>query len=354
MQPVGSVRVLVAEDSAVARELLRAILVEAPGFELVAAVRDGGAAVAAVKRLQPAVVAMDLHMPDMNGAEATRRIMRETPTPIVIVTASSNVDGRLTYEALAAGALSVVARPLGPSHPRYAARRKSLLDELRLMAGVRVVGRHEPVRTDPGRRRPTRRVGRPQRARVVAVAASTGGPAALLALLQGLPPDFDVPIVIVQHIAESFVDGLAVWLAAETGRSVRVARHGDRLGRGDVLLAPDGQHLRIDRDGFVRLGSDGPVLGHRPSANVLFESVAETLDEACVGVILTGMGRDGADGLARLRAAGGVTLAQDAASSVVFGMPAAAIEAGAVDRVASLSELGPLLGLLAVNREAEL
>lgn len=339
------IRVVVTEDSAVTRALLTAILEEAPGFELVAAVPDGAAAVGAVVRLRPSVVTMDLHMPRLDGVEATRRIMREAPTPIVVVTASSEVNGRTTYDALAAGALSVVARPVGPSDPRFAARRDALITELRLMAGVRVVRqveRAEPLAPTPplAPRRPVRPV------RVVAIAASTGGPAALYRLLSDLPRDFDLPILVVQHMSDGFIGGLARWLSDAAPGPVRIARNGDVVVPGVVLLAPDGAHLRVTADGTVRLDAGPPIGGHRPAATALFDSVAEAYGDQAIGVVLTGMGRDGVDGLARLRATGAVTLAQDAASSAVFGMPGAAVEAGAVERVLALNDLGPTIAAL--------
>lgn len=344
-KPADRIRVVVTEDSAVTRALLTAILEEAPGFELVAAVPDGAAAVDAVVRLRPSVVTMDLHMPRLDGVEATRRIMREAPTPIVIVTASSEVDGRMTYDALAAGALSVVARPVGPSNVRFAARRDALLAELRLMTGVRVVRRIE--RAAP--RAPTpplapRRLVRP--IRVVAIAASTGGPAVLHRLLHDLPRDFALPILIVQHMSEGFIGGLARWLSDAAPGPVQIARDGDVLVPGVILLAPDGSHLRATADGTVRLDAGPPIGGHRPAATALFDSVAEAYGDRALGVVLTGMGRDGVDGLARLRATGAVTLAQDAASSAVFGMPGAAVEAGAVERVLALDDLGRTIAAL--------
>ena len=343
-KPTARIRVVVTEDSAVARALLIAILDETPGFELVAAVPDGAAAVDAVARLRPSVVTMDLHMPRLDGVEATRRIMREVPTPIVVVTASSEVDGRLTYDALAAGALSVVAHPVGPSDARFAARRDALLAELRLMAGVRVVRRIEraepPESTPPvSTRRPVRPV------QVVAIAASTGGPAALYRLLRDLPRDFTLPVLVVQHMSEGFIDGLARWLSDVAPGPVRVARNGDALTAG-VLLAPDGTHLRVTAEGTVRLDAGPLIGGHRPAATALLDSVAEVYGDRAIGVVLTGMGRDGVDGLARLRATGAVTLAQDAASSAVFGMPRAAVEAGVVERVLSITEMGPAIAAM--------
>lgn len=345
MKPADRIRVVVTEDSAVTRALLTAILEEAPGFELVAAVPDGAAAVDAVVRLRPSVVTMDLHMPRLDGVESTRRIMREAPTPIVVVTASSELDGRMTYDALAAGALSVVARPVGPSDARFAARRDALLAELRLMAGVRVVRRIE--RAEPRAPTPPLAPRRPVHpVQVVAIAASTGGPAALYRLLSDLPRDFALPVLVVQHMSEGFIGGLARWLSDAAPGPVQIARDGDVLVPGVVLLAPDGAHLRVTADGTVHLDAGPPIGGHRPAATALFDSVAEAYGDRALGVVLTGMGRDGVDGLARLRATGAVTLAQDAASSVVFGMPGAAVKTGAVEQVLALNDLGPTIAAL--------
>ncbi len=350
MLAAAPIRVLVAEDSAVTRALLAGIVSRAAGFELVGAVGDGEAALQAVARLRPAVVTMDLHMPRLDGVEATRRIMRELPTPIVVVTASSNVDGRSTFDAIAAGALSVVARPVGPADVRYQERRQALLDELRLMAGVRLVRRIDVPSRPPSRiASPTSPPAPRAPVELIAVGASTGGPAALHRLLGDLPRGFEPPILVVQHIAEGFVDGLVRWLQDAAPSPVVVPRDGDRVAPRSVFIAPDGHHLCVEPAGRIRLRDDAPVDGHRPSATVLFRSVAEAYGPRAMGIVLTGMGRDGADGLLAMRSRGALTLVQDEASCAVFGMPQAALEAGAAGHTVALDAMGRTVAALAAR-----
>lgn len=343
------------DDSAVARQLLHWVLTEAGDFEVIDVVADGERAVERVASLRPDLVTMDLHLPGIDGLEVTRRIMRQSPTAIAIVAASANMDDSTIFEALEAGALTAVQRPLSPGQPDYLKRRRRLLAELRTVArasfadtvpsrvaterragerGAAPVERRPPARTAPLASRPVE---------VIAVAASTGGPQALRALLSGMPSGPLPPILIVQHITEGFVTGLTDWLGRAAPGSVRLATDGERLANGIILLAPDDRHLTVTRDGRVRLLASPAIGGHRPSATVLFESVAASFGSAAMGIVLTGMGRDGADGLLRLREAGGLTIAEDPATAVVGGMPGAAIALGAVDHVLPLPAIGPSL-----------
>lgn len=352
------IRTVIVDDSAVARQLLHWVLTRAGDFEVVEAVADGQRAVDRVDTLRPDLVTMDLHLPGIDGLEVTRRIMRRSPTPIAIVAASANLDDATIFEALAAGALTAVQRPLAPGQPEYLQRRRQLLRELRAVARTSLRDGDRPVASPPAlaaagkapavRGRPTvRSAATTTRAAaqvgVIAVGASTGGPLALRVLLSGLPSGPLPPILIVQHIADGFAAGLAAWLASVSHVSVRVAVDGERLAAGVALVAPDDRHLAVTPDGRVRLLASGPVGGHRPSATVLFESVAETFGNASLGIVLTGMGRDGSDGLLKIRRAGGLTIAEDPASAVVGGMPGAAIALGAVERVLPLAEIGPSL-----------
>lgn len=349
------IRTVIVDDSAVARQLLHWTLTQAGDFEVIETVGDGERALERVEALRPDLVTMDLHLPGMNGLEVTRRIMRGTPTPIAIVAASANLNDATIFEALEAGALAAVQRPLAPGQPDYLRRRRRLLGELRAIgrsslatgmsrtrqAAGQVSGRrHGPVAkallpaAPTSDRRPVE---------LIAVGASTGGPQALRSLLSGLPRAELPPLLVVQHMAEGFVAGLAAWLASDGRGPVRVATDGQRLATGTILIAPDGRHLTATRDGRVRLLASAPVGGHRPSANVLFESVAAAYGAHGVGIILTGMGRDGADGLLRLHEAGGHTLAEDPATAVVGGMPGAAIALGAIDHVLPLPAIAPAI-----------
>ncbi|HEV8662081.1 MAG TPA: chemotaxis-specific protein-glutamate methyltransferase CheB [Candidatus Methylomirabilis sp.] len=326
------VRVLVAEDSAVTREYLAYLLGQDTALQVVGLARDGQEALEQAERLKPDVILMDVHMPRMNGYEATRRIMERVPTPIVMVSASLDRDEvAMSFESLKAGAVTLLDKPRGPDHPDQAASARRLVETVKLMAEVKVVRRfprrERPV-TPPSFPPPSDRA-----IRLIAIAASTGGPQVLAEILAGLPANFALAILIVQHIAPGFTDGLAQWLAQTTRQEVRVPALGEAVRPGVVYLAPEGWQMGITKDGRIRLTKDLIEDGFRPSATYLFHSVAEAYGRSAVGVILTGMGRDGASGLRRLREAGAVTIAQDEATSVVFGMPAEAIRLGAAEYV---------------------
>ena len=331
------IRVLVAEDSATSRALLVAILESDPGIEVVGQALDGAEAVEKAARLRPDLITMDLHMPRMDGIEAIRRIMAESPVPIVVVTASLNVrDVEQSLNATLAGALTIVDKPDSPASPRFEERRERLIAMVKALAEVKVVrrwtGRSAAVaRGSLGTPRGT--------ARIVALAASTGGPAALHQILRELPRDFAAPVLIVQHIARGFVEGLARWLGSAGAIHVKVAEDGEIARPGVAYLAPDDRHLGVRGRDRIHLADEPAMGGFRPSANYLFASAARAYGSATLGVILTGMGADGVQGLGALRGAGGHVLAQDQASSVVYGMPAEAVRAGVASEVISLESL---------------
>ncbi len=273
---------------------------------------------------------MDLNMPDADGFSGIARIMAETPTPILVLTA--NREEAVGFRALSLGALDILEKPQATTDLEDYGR--LLRSRLRLLAGVKVIrhvrGLRERIASPPRRA---------ARADLVVIGASLGGPRALATLLRGLAPAFPAPVAIVQHIADGFTEGLAAWLAAETRLDVHEARDGEALAPGRVVLAPTGRHLVVVEDGLVRL-SDAPAVDtFKPSVTPLLLSAARVYGTRVCGVILTGMGRDGAEGLKAIKDAGGPTLAQDEATSAVFGMPRAAIELGAVDRVLPLEEI---------------
>jgi two-component system chemotaxis response regulator CheB len=342
-RPAGQpIRVLVVEDSRSQRELLVGML-RVGGMDVAGTAGDGYAAVAEAQRLRPDIIAMDIHMPGLDGYAATRQIMQSCPTPIVLIS-SAAADQQRTIAALAAGALTVVRKPGGGSDPDQASDRASFLTTMRLMADVLVVTRHPdriPVQSirpgvQPGRADYLPVAGSP---RILAIAASTGGPAAVQTLLNGLGFHFPLPILLAQHIARGFVAPLAEWLSATTHRPVHVAVRNEQLLPGHVYLAPDDQHMSVSMRDYAACQSIQSSDRYCPSADILFESVAAVYGRRAIGVILTGMGDDGARGLRALRAAGGYTLAQDQASCIVYGMPQAAVELGAVERVAPLADL---------------
>jgi two-component system chemotaxis response regulator CheB len=336
-------RVLVVDDSEVARRLLVSVLGGADGLGVVGEASSGPEAVRLAGRLRPDVITMDVQMPGMDGLEATRRIMQQHPAPIVVVSGGHDPDDLAhSLRALDAGAVAALRKPRGPLDPGFAAQAAELVGTVRLMAEVKVFRRRPaapPPATAPagpagnGARRPR------HPAELVAVGASTGGPAALATVLRGLPATTPVPILVVQHITHGFDAALATWLDETTPLSVSLATDGQPLAAGQVLIAPAGSHLGLSAAGRVELRRDPPLSGHRPSASHLFASVARVFGARGAGVVLTGMGSDGAAGLLELRRAGGTVLAQDQASCVVPGMPAAAVAAGAVDEVVPLDRL---------------
>ena len=271
--------------------------------------------------------------------------MIAAPTPVVIVSGHVDVGDNMevAMQALKAGAFAVLPKPVGPTDPNFGEQQKRLLDTVKQMAGVKLV-RHWRDKT--GRREiPVIPSPPPGVAReVVAIAISTGGPAALQQLLTSLPRDFPAPILVVQHIAEGFVEGLILWLDSVSSLRVKLAEDGEKLRDSTVYLAADGVHLGVSRRRRVSLSATPVVNGFRPSGTVLFESVAAAFGKAAVCVIMTGMGDDGVAGLAAVRKAGGRIIAQDEKTSVVFGMPAAAIETGFVDVVLPLAAIVNQLG----------
>jgi len=344
---MSRIKVVIAEDSLTVRKRLVEIVQADPDLDLVGEAADGKEAIELCRRLRPDVVSMDMMMPLMTGLAATEYIMAHFPTPIVVVSASIN-RGELyrTYDALAAGAVDVVEKYVGADDEEAErAWEKSYLATLKLVSRIRVIthprGRLNAIPQGmvpgPG---PTE-----QKYSVAAIGASTGGPGAILDVLNGLPDSFSLPILFVLHISEPFGTAFADWLDSQTGRRVSYAKEGDLVSAaaGKVVMAPPGQHLGV-RDGRLRLSLEAERHSCRPSVDVLFESIARDYGPAACAVLLTGMGRDGAAGLLKIRQAGGLTVAQDEASSVIYGMPREAALLGAATHILSLSEIGPFLG----------
>jgi two-component system, chemotaxis family, protein-glutamate methylesterase/glutaminase len=332
------IRVLVVDDSATARALLLEILRRDSEIRIAGEAKDGIEAVEMTQRLRPDLVTMDMRMPRMDGFAATKEIMIVAPTPIVIVTASMKErEVEAAMQSLRAGAVALLRKPAGPESPDFEEAAVKLVAMVKAMAQVKVVrhwrsaARSESLpRTSPPRS---------ALANLVAIAASTGGPAALHHILSRFPGDFPAPILVVQHNAPGFMPGLVSWLNASCAVSVKVASPGEPLKPRTVYFAADEHHLGVTARGTALFSDGPPIGGFRPSATCLFDTVARVYGASAIAVILTGMGVDGVDGLRTVRENGGRIIAQDESSSVVWGMPGAAVAAGLAHLVLPLEEI---------------
>jgi two-component system chemotaxis response regulator CheB len=352
---MSRIRVLVVEDSLTIRQRLCEVLASDPDVEVLADAPDGKSAIGLCAQLRPDVVSLDMMLPVMSGLAATEYIMAHCPTPILIVSASFN-RGELykTYDALSAGAVDVLEKPRGDEMEGEWERR--YLAAIKLVSRIKVIthprGRLGALGRPPARVAPATSPSlEHQTLRIAALGASTGGPAALVEVLRAIPQVLAVPLLMVLHIDEPFGLAFAEWLDAQTLHSVSYARDAQLIEQcaGQVIMAPPGYHLVV-RGGVLRLTKDAERHSCRPAIDVLFESLAREYGSAVIAGLLTGMGRDGAAGLLEIRRAGGLTLAQDEASCVVYGMPREAALLGAAERVLPPSEMGGVIAQLTGRR----
>lgn len=345
------VRVMVVEDSLVVRQLLVHIIASDPRLVVAAAVSSAEEALQEIGRVEPDVVSMDIRLPGMDGLEATRRIMSEHPTPIVVIADSIEDSSlKISMNALRAGALTVVEKPVGLSSANYAGIASTICTQLYIMSQVPVVRQRsfapwrEKTAIAPVRREPEWSAARPS---IMGIAASTGGPPALAKVLGALPADFALPILLVQHMGAPFMEGFASWLNGLLPLKVRLAQDQEIPAAGHVYVAPGDRHLLLSPAGTLKVSAEPPLGNQRPSATMLFQSMARSVGRRGLGVILTGMGEDGAQGLVELRQAGGYGLAEDESTAVVYGMPAAAARLGGVNVSLPLDLIGPRILRLA-------
>jgi two-component system chemotaxis response regulator CheB len=329
------IKVLLTDDSPLTRAIVRDILHATPDIRVVGEAENGEEAVTRAGALKPDLIVMDLMMPVMDGLFAIEEIMAQNPTPILVL--SATIDDKEVNHAFAAikkGALDVMEKPAGVGIDARNGFAATLVEKVRLLARIKVIRRR---RVNREREEPRISFTGGDRG-ILAIGASTGGPKAVMSIIKSLPADFAASVFVVQHISSGFARGFAQWLGRESGIKVSLAEDGSTFKAGEVLVAPNDCHMVIE-GGKVRLIHSEPVNCCRPSIDVLFNSLADEYGGGTVGVLLTGMGKDGAQGLRRIKDKGGVTLVQDEESCAVFGMPKAAITLNAVDKVVPLAKM---------------
>ncbi len=368
------IRVLLVEDSPVVLLILKRIFSSTPEIEVVGTAQNGKEGLALIPRLQPTVICTDFYMPQMNGLEFTKEVMRKFPRPILVISASVQKDDTQNiFRMLDAGAVDVFPKPRAGLDSNYESIKQELINKIKVLAGVavftrwrressyiadpspvpQIAAKPQTILPEPNRDRQRGTPILPKSvvpvrlhtpvAKILAIGASTGDTQALHQILAHLPANFGVPVICVQHISDGFLQGLIDWLALECRLPVKIAMAGEFPQAGHIYFPVERRHLELDAQGRFIYSSSVPVGGHCPAVTVTLKSIANFYGRATVGILLTGMGRDGADGMAAIAQAGGVTIAQDEASCVIFGMPKEAIALGVVQHILPLGAIAPYL-----------
>jgi len=331
------IRVVIVDDSPTFRLLERSILESDPGIQVVAEAINGHEAIRVCKRHQPDIITMDIHMPGVDGYAAIQSIMSEMPCPIIVLTGTpESFNDKIHSKAIQSGALTALPKPKDIQGIDPAA--DILIEKIKSMSQVKVIRRKKLSQPSVQSHSYSLQTSK-NSIKILGIGASTGGPPAIQKILSGLSTQIACPIVIVQHISQGFVQNLAKWLVSSTSFSVSLAVHAERMIPGHVYIAQDSHHLTVTREGRLYLNQTGPVDGHQPSVTVMFQSIAKEYGASSMGILLTGMGCDGASGLKQMADAGAMTIAQDEQSSVVFGMPKKAIELGGARKIISIEEI---------------
>jgi two-component system chemotaxis response regulator CheB len=336
------IRVLIVDDSMFMRAAIKKVLTTATGLSVIGVAKDGQEGVDMVVDLQPDVVTMDFNMPGLNGAEAVREIMRQRPTPVIMVSAHTREGARETFDALGAGAVDFVTKPAGEVSADLSGIAAALIEKITAARGARPQAL-APAKSPPAAGRMT---WPPSGPRVAIIAVSTGGPAALSRVIPALPANIPVAVVVVQHMPAQFTAALAERLNGMSAVRVTEAEAGDVPQSGWVLIAPGDKHLEFADRGVIRLTDGPPVNGCRPAADVTMKSAATVFGHRAVSVVMTGMGKDGASGSVAIKGVEGASIAQDEQTCVIYGMPKAAVDTGAVYAILPLDSIAPYLSKL--------
>ncbi len=353
--PIKLIKVLIVDDSPTARTMFRHIINSEPDLRVVGEALNGRQAVKMAGELRPDIILMDAVMPDMDGLEATREIMHLAPTPIVIVSSSTDEkEANLAFKAFSNGALTAIRKPPGPRDPDYQDGLKEIVTTLRTMASVQVIHRWKADPAPAVIQSSSNMLFSDLAAtpKIVAIVASTGGPSALSEIVGHLPIDFPLPVVIVQHITADFIPSLVTWLNSVTPLNVSIAQNAIIPRPGHIYVAPGDVHLRLTRGLRFELNRTPDSVPHIPSGDIFLESIAQAYGTQAIGIVLTGMGEDGARGLHAMSGKGALTIAQDEATSVVYGMPGQAVALGAARYILPLSQIAPVLAELMKARNA--
>ena len=347
------IKVLLVEDSPVAVAILQRILQSSAEIKVVGVARNGKEALASIPNLEPNVICTDFHMAQMDGLELTRQVMANYPRPILIISNSVQTnDSENIFKLIQAGAVDVFPKPASGLASEYEKIRENLITKIKVLSGVRVftkpLSKTVPIQAEKPQAQSIvtttpKSIKITSQIKAIAIGASTGGPQALLKVLSPLPSNLPVPIFCTQHISEGFLQGLVNWLGAECRLKVKIAEEGESPTPGTVYFAPDRNHLELNSLGKLIYKASDPVDGHCPSVTVMFQSIAKFYDKKTLGILLTGMGKDGAAGMQAIFQAGGITIAQDEVSSIVFGMPKEAIALGAVNYVLPIQDIASVL-----------
>jgi two-component system, chemotaxis family, protein-glutamate methylesterase/glutaminase len=340
------IRVLIVEDSPVFQTVLKNILSSSPEIEVVGIANNGLEGLSSIPKLQPDVICTDFHMPKMGGLEFTQQVMTLYPRPILVISVSVQPDQRhRIFELLEAGAVDIFPKPRPGLKQDAQLNQTMLINKIKILSGVKVVTKRGTRSNTQSNQLGDRSQAVPNKSaiKIVAIGTSTGGPQALQTIFEGLPANFPVPIVCVQHISHGFLDGLIQWLSATCPLSLTIASPDTVPQPGTIYFPPEGKHLELNSKRQFICSDTPPVGGHRPAVDVTFKSIAQIYGQEAIAVLLTGMGKDGAEGMLKIQQAGGFTIAQDQETSIIFGMPKEAIAMNAVKQVWPIQKIASVL-----------